>query len=315
MNEIVFEGRARRRVTPQGAFPPRRGRPKRFLSRASALAVALLSTATAGQAAERPQLGSIFGVTVTDPWQTEAVIEALGALPRKPTARIVFDEFVAAREYGDIPRRIADVAFTLGALLDSSAFKRYGLNQYKDRVREYVVAFGNDIDVWEIGNEINGEWLGNTRSVVAKLEAAYDVVNANGGTTAMTLYYNRGCWENERNEMFAWARRNIPNRIKSGIDYVYVSYYEDDCRGLQLDWPALFEQLGEVFPKAKLGVGECGTRDAKRKEAYLRRYYTMRIDHPRFVGGYYWWYFSTDMVPVRQPLWNVLRELAEKAER
>lgn len=36
------------------------------------------------------------------------------------------------------------------------------------------------VDIWVIGNEINGEWLGDTAGVVAKMTGAYDVVKAAG---------------------------------------------------------------------------------------------------------------------------------------
>jgi hypothetical protein len=52
-----------------------------------------------------------------------------------------------------------------------------------------------------------------------------------------------------------------------------------------------------MFPTAQLGIGECGTVVQARKAAYLTRYYSMRIDNPRYIGGYFWWYFSEDMVP------------------
>jgi hypothetical protein len=83
-----------------------------------------------------------------------------------------------------------------------------------------------------------------------------------------------------------------------------VSYYEDDCNGIQPDWPAVFDHLGGVFPDAHLGFGECGTTNPTAKAAYVERYYqgmdlpgyaNMHVTHPRFVGGYFWWYFSEDL--------------------
>lgn len=97
------------------------------------------------------------GVTVTDPWRTSAVVASLAALPRKATARIVFDEFVAASEYGDIPARIHAVANTMGEILDSAYVDQYSVAEYKARTQEYLDRFGKDIDIWEIGNEVNGE--------------------------------------------------------------------------------------------------------------------------------------------------------------
>jgi hypothetical protein len=43
-----------------------------------------------------------------------------------------------------------------------------------------------------------------------------------------------------------------------------------------------------MFPQSKLGMGECGSKYAPRKAAYIKRYYAMKIDVPGYVGGYFW---------------------------
>jgi len=170
-----------------------------------------------------------------------------------------------------------------------------------------------------VGNEVNGEWLGNTPDVVAKILGAYQAVKARGKTTAITLYYNGiyangqptadNCWENPENQMLVWAEQNIPAEMKNGLDYVWVSFYEDDCLDISPDWQSIFNTLGEMFPGSKLGIGECGTLIQDRKEVYINRYYRdMRIDHPRYVGGYFWWYGKQDFVPKSKELWQVLLE-------
>jgi hypothetical protein len=106
--------------------------------------------------------------------------------------------------------------------------------------------------------------------------------------------------------MFTWAQANVPDRMKQGLDYVWISYYEDDCNGLEPDWQAVFTRLAAAYPGAKLGFGECGTTMTARKADYVKRYYGMKLDVPRFVGGYFWWYFHEDMVPMTRPLFAVL---------
>lgn len=106
--------------------------------------------------------------------------------------------------------------------------------------------------------------------------------------------------------MFTWAQTRIPLDMKNNLDYVLVSYYEDDCNNLQPDWAPVFQRLGDMFPNSYIGFSEVGTAIAERKEEYISRYYTLQIDHPAYVGGYFWWYFKQDMVPRTQPLWSVL---------
>lgn len=286
------------------------GRPGWRSCRAASLAAWLLLLAPGAGAAE---LGRwVTGVTVTDPWRTAAVVEALAALPRRPTVRIVFDESVPAAAYGGIPGRIHAVAHVMGGILDSHYVRRYPVAAYQRRVSDYVSRFGRDVDVWEIGNEVNGEWLGSPEAVARKVRVAYDAVRRRHGRTALTLYYNESCFERPANRMFDWAERHLPRRIKSGIDYVFVSYYEDDCEGPPPDWDAVFRRLGAMFPRARLGIGETGTERPDRKAALVRHYYGMRLDHPRFVGGIFWWYFNEDMVPRGKPLWRLLEGIERR---
>ena len=203
----------------------------------------------------------------------------------------------------------------MGEILDSFYVKDISTEHYTARTEEYLNALGSPVDIWEIGNEMNGEWLGDTPSVVAKMNAAYEVIKGKNKTAALTLYYNEGCWEKKSNEMFTWARKNVSADMKQGLDYVFISYYEDDCNDLQPDWPQVFKELADLFPKSKIGFGEVGTKYAKRKKAYINRYYNLKINHPNFVGGYFWWYFSQDMVPSSRPLLNTLNTAIIKSRK
>lgn len=285
------------------ARAPDAGRSDGAASDAAARDAASPPDARGGDARER-----VWGVTIDDVSGTADIVEALRALPRRATARVVFDERVAAEDYVAPVTAIHAVSDVLGELLDSSAVASYSVGEYAARADEYLARLGGVVDVWEVGNEINGEWLGGTADVVAKMTAAFDRAQAAGARTALTLYYNRDCWQDADHEMFTWAEANVPARMKQGLDWVLVSFYEDDCNGITPDWPAEIARLGAIFPAARLGLGECGTRDEARKAEYVRRYYGMRLDEPRWIGGWFWWWFREDMVPRTRPLWAVLAQ-------
>jgi hypothetical protein len=133
---------------------------------------------------------------------------------------------------------------------------------------------------------------------------------------AMTAYGNgdtsggASCWESRNHQMETWLGTHFGDggrarAVRDGIDYLLVSYYEDDCENLQPNWPAVFDRLGTLFPTARLGFGECGTVNLSQRPQYVQRYYAgmsstdpayanMHITHPRYVGGFFWWYFSRD---------------------
>lgn len=246
----------------------------------------------------------LYGVTVDAVDDVPAVVDALAHLSRIPTVRVVFDEGMRAADYAAPVAAIRRVAYVMGELADSSTLRQYSVRQMRERADAYVGALGSNVDVWEIGNEINGEWTGRPRDVVDKTVAAYDVVTQHGGRTALTLYYNEGCAEEPSHAMFRWTESRVPASLRNGVDYVFISFYEDDCRVPSPDWNVVFGRLGRLFPHAVLGFGEVGTRHAARKAALIAHYYGLTISHPRFAGGYFWWYFRQDMVPRSRPLWR-----------
>lgn len=245
----------------------------------------------------------VYGVTIDAVSKLSSIVTSLSKLCKKPTTRIVFDEWVPATDYLNAVNKIHNVSFIMGELLDSYYMKQYNLQQYTDRTNEYVNLLGDKVDIWEIGNEINGEWLGNTSDVVAKMNAAYSIVKSKNKKTALTLYYNYNCWEKPVNEMFRWANTNINSQMKSGLDYVWVSYYEDDCNNYQPNWQKVMDSLHVLFPNSKIGIGECGTIKSTKKAAYINRYYNMKITTKNYVGGYFWWYYKQDCVPYTKALW------------
>jgi hypothetical protein len=249
----------------------------------------------------------IHGVTLDDPWNTGPAVTALGALPVRMTARIVFDEGQSASSYGTIPSQLHAVADTMGELLDSESVPDLTVLQYTNRATEFLTAFSNDIDIWEIGNEVNGDWLGSTSDVVDKIAGAFDIIKAAGKKTALTGYLFSP--SPSGHEMISWLTTNIPDRMKTGLDYVLVSYYEVDNPGPAPNWTSVFNSLGTIFPNSLLGIGECGTEVAADKAALMTQYYNMTVDHPRFIGGYFWWYGSQDVVPKTKALWSTLSTL------
>ncbi|WP_339134484.1 MAG: hypothetical protein WGN25_15490 [Candidatus Electrothrix sp. GW3-4] len=295
------------------------------------LSIFLLSLCCSAQRA-LAQSGNIFGVTIDDPWfdneaEKDAIGDALASHAVKPTVRVVFDECmypvdkcVAAcvecwdpSDYQQPLENIASAAFVMGEILDSKFVTYYSVAEYIERTNEYLDRFADIVDIWEIGNEVNGEWLGNTTEVVAKIEGAYAAVHDRGLSTALNLYYNKSCfYDKPEHEMFTWVEANISPTMRNGLDYVFFSYYEDDCENVvhsQEEWQEVFDALHVIFPKAKLGFGEVGTEQADKKAEYMQRYYSLNIKGDYYVGGYFWWYYRQDCIPKTTALWSILNTI------
>ncbi len=273
---------------------------------------AVSSDASATTTAVAASSDRLYGVTVDNIAKLPSILAALGRIGAKhrPIARIVFDEGMSPGEYAQAVPAIHAQSAVMGEILDSEYVGTVSVAAYVARAQAYLAAFPTTVDVWEIGNEINGEWLvapgGTNADVVAKMTGAYSVIKSAGRRTALTLYYNKNCWSSPKNEMFTWVNANVPAQMRTGLDYVLVSYYEDDCNGLQPNWNAVFTQLRQIFPTAKLGIGECGTSKAASKASYINKYYGMSVNVPGYIGGYFWWYFYEDMVPDTKSLFATL---------
>ncbi len=258
--------------------------------------------------------GPLWGVTLDDVSDLAPMVASLKALPTRPIARVVFDPKTTPDDYADAVSALHPVSYLMGELVDSSAAKSYSVASYRQRAADFVNAFGRQVDLWEVGNEVNGEWVGKTSQEVAKINAAYQVVTDAGGRTALTFYYNPNCWEKKTNEMFTWAQANVSAAMKAGLDYVFISYYPEDCNNYwpsQSGWQSVFDQLHQMFPNAQLGFGESGNSNDRdsvtQKVALLDRYYQLQIQGDNYVGGYFWWYYVEDALPYQgNRVWQAL---------
>lgn len=257
--------------------------------------------------------GPIYGVTTDDGYSPRVLNRSARRLARTPTTRIVFDEGIGPRQYAAAVRSMRRHSYLLGQILDSSGMRDYSVVEYRQRVANYLRVMGDDVDLWEIGNEVNGEWLGPSRQTSRKIGGAYDLATRGGHRTVLTPYYNPGCAERPGNRMFPWLRQHVPDRVKQGVDYVLISYYEHACGNHRFDvehWTGVFERLRTIFPHSQIGFGEVGTRPGagvRKKAATMRRYYGLPIDVEGYVGGYFWWYYRQDCIPWHQRrLWRVL---------
>jgi len=297
------------------------------LIRAVIATVLFCCTICAATRAQAPVPAPIHGVTVDDKNDIRdsaflsKLLDSLRHLSVKPTVRIVYSpgkkKFAfPATSYLEATQQIKSVGYVLGQPVDSFYMRCFTPAEHLSRFKDYATTLGTSVDIWEVGNEINGEWLfGKTRhcspkasvtstsqaDVVTKMVEAYDYLKSQGKVTALTLYYNAPCRKPAANEMFAWTDANIPDRMKTGLDYLLVSYYEVDCRGYKPDWQQVFSQLATVFPNSKLGISEFGWSNERTSSPMIqdlvKRYYAIHPSVANWVGGGFYWEFAIDMVP------------------
>ncbi len=285
------------------------------------LIIALLSVAEIAAANVNPianPFEPVYGITVDDSWSGETklrqILDAIKAMPVKPTVRIVMSDKISPQEYIHVFREIHNAAYVMAEPVDSYYMKGYqSVQQYLQRFKDSYQHLSPYVDLCEIANEINGEgWLGGDRQFNAdKMYAAYLFIKEKKGKTVLTSY--EVAPGDQEMSMREWLIKYVPD------DYMIVSYYEDDHHGYQPDWNSVFGYLQEMFPSARLAIGECGntSKDAtpESKARMARYYYTMPQYVKNFVGGYFWWMWVQDCTPHKNNVvWEAISESIKRRD-
>ena len=287
----------------------------------AAVCISLVAAAPMPAAAGAPEPGysgdpPLYGVTIDRIPRMKPLLSALAALPERPTARVYFDVGEPASYYASPVAEISRVGTVMGELLDSSDEKRIGVAAFQERVESYISQLGSSVGIWEMGNEVNGNWTGSYPDVAAKLTEAYEDVAAAGGRTALTLYANNfgpahcGDGESELTPV-QFTNSYVPSRVAQGLNYVFLSYYPTQCGGIEPSSAQVAEAmlaLHALYPNAALGFGEVGlprhaTRRTLAQAGQIMSWaYSLAPGLPYYVGGYFWWYAVQDALSPKSPL-------------
>lgn len=252
---------------------------------------------------------AVFGVTVTDPSQYEAAVAKLSTLAaRDETVPLVvrlvfspikekdagkFDEELGEyqRQARELRARVRDGCglYVMGTIADSFEMHFYlpdktdpkwpeGYANYEKWTERLVRTMGDLVDIWEVGNEVNGEWYGwkdkkykdsdedegappkpkwqerrrvKRGRIKHELRVAFDKVRSlrPRGMTAVTLLYNddgvNHCAEFPEYKMNDWAGEYLTPDLREKVDFVFLSYYENtqDCPMVTRDPDKLLKVL------------------------------------------------------------------------
>lgn len=264
----------------------------------------------------------LYGVSVDDVADVGKIVDSSKNLSKISTTRIVFDGGIPPSYYKDAISKIQPVSYIMGEIIDSSELKDTSIQEYHNRTANYLSAFGDKVDLWEVGNEVNGNWTGPYQDVSAKIYDAYKQVEMAGKRSGLTLWYNDQCG-NGQDELdpIAFSEQFVPQDMRNGLDYVLVSYYETECNNIrptQETFTTFYNKLREIYPNSRLGFGEIGFPDhvgenLEEAKSMIDYYYGLNISTPGYIGGYFWWYYYEDMLPyTAKPLWTTLDEAFKK---
>jgi len=210
----------------------------------------------------------------------------------------------------------------LGQPVDSSYDKKFTKKQYIQRFKDYMAAFP-DIDAWEVGNEINGNWL--TPEIPQKVAEVAAYCKSMHKTTVLTFFYQINTGGPEKWSMFTWINEHLPQSTRDNIDVVLVSLYEEQAP-LGIAFDQVMTQLRAEFPKQKIGIGELGYWIKGQRAwwelskenamfdgliATASKYYPASFGYEGSVGGCFWWNFVREF-KTEPRLQKVVSDFREK---
>jgi hypothetical protein len=280
--------------------------------------------AAANRATFRPQWGVTFDDVSGGATDLGTVRDLVGGDTRDGWVRIVFDASQPASYYrSEVDAAHAAGLHVVGQILDSSDMSSQSLSAWQARVDSYVTTLPT-VDEWEVGNEVNGNWLGS--DVPAKIAYAASYVKAHTkARTLLTLYWQLG-EDDAAHSMFTWLRANLPASTMSTIDDLGMSMYpEDHPMGVAFD--RVMSTLHALQPQQRIMVTELGywsadlghtwwwgsstdpTGVGRQRVASL--YQSAVLGYSYSGGGAYWWYYLTEALPKNQ-LWSTLATLHQR---
>jgi hypothetical protein len=197
----------------------------------------------------------------------------------------------------------------LGQPIDSSADAALTRPQYVDLFKQFVNAFAVQVDFWEIGNEVSGEWL--SQDIDQRIaECAHWAKHTKAVATELCVFWQISTYDygaHPGHDLFSWICGKIPPTVKDDIDILTLSVYPEMAPfgGYAMD--LVMQRLRTEFPVQKLALGELGywidgqryywnysrkdpLGEAKHKVA--ETYYNGAFDFAKSVGFVGWWCYS-----------------------
>ena len=258
----------------------------------------------------------LYGVTIDRITGIARVIANERSWSQRATTRVYFSASEPATYYESAVAELSAVGQVMGELLDSSDATRVSTVAYQSRVESYLSTLGSTVAIWEIGNEVNGDWTGPYGTGSAKLTEAYQDVAARGARSALTLYANEygsdNCGDGTAElTPVQYSQAYVPASVRAGVTYVFESYYPTQCAGIfptAAQVGAEMAQLHALYPDALVGFGEVGLPHPTAKRTLVTAKKVMAWAYGLdpglgyYVGGYFWWYGRQDVFSGRKLL-------------
>jgi hypothetical protein len=226
----------------------------------------------------------------------------------------------------------------MGCVLDTTQWPAsLSPSIYAERSKNLALHFKGQINSWELGSELNGNWLGGRKSPLSaedvfgifqaaaselkKLDPGYEIV--------ATLYWWEGTAPDQEHTLNGWLTKFVPKGFPLYVDAVAVSLWpEDNPVGLSLE--RIFQRLHQFLPEKKLMIGSYGYVEGEELKGYwwldpkdvdgarkdlVTLYTPAACAFEKSSGGGFWWQTLDQMLPEKgrmTDLFKVYRQSLRK---
>jgi len=190
---------------------------------------------------------------------------------------------------------------------------------YAQRTKNLVLHYQEQIRSWEVGSELNGDWLGGV-SAPLTCDQVFHIYSAGAAKikeldpsleTVATLYWWDGTAPDAGHSLFGWLQRYSRQGFSRNLDVLSLSLQPDD-NPVGLAFETIFERVQEVLPDKKLMLGSLGYVDKDKLQGYwwfrpddvpaaredlLSFATTASCAMPRSLCGGFWWQTLEQMIP------------------
>lgn len=320
-------------------------RQKEAPARAQAFAKALEATALAWEKTlfehglqhatdERRAKNYRFGLTLDDTllqrmddveWAAEAVKRSgsdwVRLVFRPNGSDFLYSSLRSFNEYDGVVAELKNRKLkVMGCVLDTAQWpKTLTPEAYSERIKNIVLHYKGKIDAWEVGSEINGDWLGGSSAPLG-LEQVYKIFTAGASKakeldpeaeTVVTLYWWEATAPDREHSFSGWLKTHAAKGFGKNIDVVGLSLYPED-NPVGMSFERAFDSAAEALPGQKLMLSSFGYAeqdevkgywwlapddvDGARKDIAIL-YTTASCAMTHSLGGGFWWQTLEQMLP------------------
>ncbi|MDP3541513.1 MAG: hypothetical protein Q8T11_03485 [Elusimicrobiota bacterium] len=283
---------------------------------------------------ERRAPGLRFGLTLDESilnrlddleWIAEAVRRSgadwVRLVFRANPSDFLYASLRSFNEYdGVVDELVRNKIKVMGGVLDSTQWpKTMTPELYAERTKNLVLHYRGKISSWEVGSELNGDWIGGvsapftTEQVYRTYAAGVDKVKEldPGLETVATLYAWEETAPDREHALSDWLAVQVKRGFGRNLDVVGLSVQPEE-NPLGMGFERVFDATGDALPRQKLMISSLGyvekeevagywwlapdDADGARKDIAIL-YTTASCAMPRSLCGGFWWQTLDQMLP------------------